>query len=156
MSEEDRLEEIRSYVGLFVKAACLQVTAQVRIEEEACVINLSGPDEDLLLERRGELLESLQLILGKLLQKRFGSETRFLVDSADYRRGREREITEVARRSAERVREHGEPFELSPMNPYERRIVHLALKDVAGVRTASEGDGFMKRVTIFPSHGDIK
>jgi spoIIIJ-associated protein len=156
MSEENRLEEIRSYVGMFVKAAQLQVAAQVRIEEDAFVIDLSGPDEGLLLDRRGELLESVQFILGKVLQKRFGSETRFLVDSANFRRGREREITEIAQRSAERVRKHGEPFELSPMNPYERRIVHLALKDVLGVRTESVGDGFLKRVTIFPSHGDIK
>jgi len=156
MTEEKRREEIRSYVGRFVEAAHLEVTPLVRAEEDAFVIDLSGPDEDLLLDRRGELLESVQFILGKVLQKRFGPETRFLVDSANYRQGREREITEVARRSAERVKKLKEPFELSPMNPYERRLVHLALKDDRGVRTESDGDGFMRRVTIFPSQGNIK
>lgn len=156
MSEEKRLEEIRSCVGQFVAAAHLEVTPQVRAEDDAFVIDLNGPDEDLLLDRRGELLESVQFVLGKLLQKRFGPEMRILVDSANYRHGREREITEIARRSAEKVKKMGEPFELSPMNPYERRIVHLALRDDRRVRTESSGDGFMKRVTIYPSHGQTE
>jgi spoIIIJ-associated protein len=153
MSEEKRFEEIRDYVGKFVAAAHLEVTPEVRSEEDGLVIELNGPDEDLLLDRRGELLESVQFILGKVLQKRFGAELRFLVDSANYRHGREREIEEIARRSAERVKRLGEAYELSPMNPYERRIVHLALKDDPGVRTASTGDGFLKRVTIYPGAG---
>jgi spoIIIJ-associated protein len=156
MSEGNRLEEIRSSVLQFVEAARLEVTPQVRTEEDSFVVDLSGPDEDLLLDNRGELLESVQFILGKVLQRRFGSDTRFLVDCANYRRGREREIADIARHSAERVIKRREPCELSPMNPYERRIVHLALKDVHGVRTESVGDGFMKRVTIHPSQGDSK
>jgi len=151
MPRDDRLEEIRKFAKEFIDATQLEVTPAVRSEEDAIVVEFSGPDEGLLLQRRAELLESLQFLLGKVLQRRFGAETRFLVDSAGFRLGREREIGEIARRTAERVKASSEPFELDPMNPYERRIVHLALKDDRLVRTESVGDGFMKRVTIYPS-----
>jgi len=150
MSEESRIEEIRKVVGQFVAATHLEVTPEVSSENDGLRIDLSGPDEDLLLDRRGELLESVQFLLGRVLQRRFGAELRILVDSANYRLGREREISEVARITAENVKKSGQPSELSPMNPYERRIVHLALQDDRHVRTESLGDGFLKRVTIFP------
>jgi spoIIIJ-associated protein len=73
------------------------------------------------------------------------------VDSGGYRKAREEEIAEIARRTAEKARSRGEECVLSPLNPYERRLVHLALKEFPGVETRSLGDGFLKRVAIIPA-----
>lgn len=151
MSEQERLEEIRAFVARFIEASRLDVVPDVREGTEGIQIDLRGADEALLLERKGELLESIQFLLAKVVQKKFGPEMRILVDSANYRVGRETEIQEIARRTAERVKRLGESAELSPMNPYERRIVHLALSGDPGVQTSSSGDGFMKRVRIYPA-----
>ncbi|MBI3449042.1 MAG: hypothetical protein HY049_09025 [Acidobacteria bacterium] len=151
MSEQARLEEIRAYVVRFIEAARIDVVPVVRSGDEGILIDLNGPDDGLLVERKGELLESVQFLLAKVVQKQFGPELRVLVDCANYRLGREKEITEMARRTAERVKRIGESAELSPMNPYERRIVHLALSEDPGVQTESSGDGFMKRVRIYPA-----
>src|SRR5882724_2768014 len=140
MSEQVRLEEIREFVARFVEAARIDVVPVVRLGAEGVLIDLNGADEDLLLERKGELLESVQFILAKVVQKQFGPELRVLVDCANYRFCHEKAITETARRTAERVKRIGESCELSPMNPYERRIVHLALSEDPGVQTESSGD----------------
>ncbi|MGH9797989.1 MAG: R3H domain-containing nucleic acid-binding protein, partial [Candidatus Polarisedimenticolia bacterium] len=73
------------------------------------------------------------------------------VDSGGFRRQREEEIVEIARLTAEKVLAQGEEQALSPLNPYERRLVHLALSEMDGVETKSVGDGFLKRVVIRPS-----
>ena len=76
---------------------------------------------------------------------------RIHLDSAGFRKIREDEVVEIARRTAEQVRARGEESLLSPLNPYERRIVHLALSEVEGVATRSVGDGFLKRIAIYPT-----
>ncbi len=151
-----RLGEITEFVGRVVELAGFDLTTEARVEGETLIIELNGPDGPLLFDRRGELLEALQVVLTKMLPRRFGVADRILVDSAGYRLGREREIADGARLTAERVKRLGEPCELSPMNPYERRIVHLALSSDHSVTTASAGEGFLKRVTIYPSHPQLK
>ena len=76
------------------------------------------------------------------------------VDSEGFRRVREDEIVEIAQRTAEKALDRGEECLLSPLNPYERRLVHLALQDNDAVETRSQGDGFLKRVAIRPAKKD--
>ena len=73
-----------------------------------------------------------------------------MVDCEGYRARKKIELQKIAARVSERVKRSGEEEELSRMNPYERRIVHLAVAEIEGVTTESEGDGVMKRVVIFP------
>ena len=72
------------------------------------------------------------------------------MDCEGYRARKERELQEIAARVAERVKRTGEEEEVGRMNPYERRVVHLAVAEIEGVTTESEGDGVMKCVVIFP------
>jgi len=150
------LEALRLYVEKVIATAHLDLDVEVREDEEALVVDLDGPDNELLLSRRAEGLEALQLLLGKMLMRSFRISKSILVDCAGYRRGREREIVEIARRTAERVKRMRQGIELSPMNPYERRIVHVALSGDAGVVTSSSGDGVVKRVRIDPVAGREK
>lgn len=110
----------------------------------------AGVDRDLVLQDRAEVLESLQYLLNRTCA-RPDEGNRVVVDCDGYRDRKEAELQEIALRVADRVRTSGRGEELGLMNPYERRIVHLALADEAGVATESRGDGLMRRIMVLPS-----
>ncbi len=127
----------------------LEVTASARDAGETIEVDLLGPDRDYLLDRRGEALNAVQYLLNRILYRgRAGKKIH--VDSEGFRKIREDEIVEIAVLTAQKVKARGEESVLSPLNPYERRLVHLALRDIEGVETVSLGDGFLKRVAIVP------
>lgn len=125
--------------------------ADRELESPEVVIDLSGPDADLLLQANGELLNALEYVVlraVRLPEELFGKIT---FDCEDWRRLRVEELKLMAQVAAERVVETGDPFPLGPMNPRERRIIHLALRDQTAVRTASEGYGAERRVVVLPA-----
>src|SRR5206468_8533485 len=127
----------------------LDVRAKATDTEEAIVVDLTGRDRDFLLSRKGEGLSALQYLLNRIIYRgRRGKKIQ--VDCGGFRKMREDEIVETALRSAERAKARGEQCLLSPMNSYERRLVHLALAEVGGVETRSVGEGFLKRIAIVP------
>jgi spoIIIJ-associated protein len=111
---------------------------------------LDGEDADLLLQRGGELLTALEHVAARALRLTTEEQGHLLFDCQDFRALRVAELCLTAETAAERTERTGQPFALSPMNARERRIVHLALKDRAGVRTESEGTGAHRRVVIYP------
>ena len=120
-------------------------------------IDVSGVDDEerealgALIGRKGERLSALQHLVNLMLSRRMGAWTRVLVDVEDYRGRRERQLGEIARRAADKVIESGTMLQLEPMPALERRWIHLALRDVAGVSTQSIGDEPMRRVVILRS-----
>jgi spoIIIJ-associated protein len=117
-------------------------------------ITVYGADEDekealgALIGRKGERLSALQHLVNLMLSRKMGTWTRVLVDVEDYRGRRERQLVEVATRAADRVSDTGQMLQLEPMSALERRWVHLALRDVAGVTTQSIGEEPMRRVVV--------
>lgn len=103
-----------------------------------------------LIGRKGERLSALQHLVNLMLSKRMGEWTRVLVDVEDYRGRRERQLTDLARRAADRVVETGRMLQLDPMSALERRWVHLALRDYEGVATQSIGEEPERRVVVLP------
>jgi spoIIIJ-associated protein len=101
-----------------------------------------------LIGRKGERLSALQHLVNLMLSRKMGTWTRVLVDVEDYRGRRERQLVEVATRAAERVQETGQMLQLEPMSALERRWVHIALRDTAGVTTQSIGEEPMRRVVV--------
>ena len=101
-----------------------------------------------LIGRKGERLSALQHLVNLMLSRRMGEWTRVLVDVEDYRGRRERQLTEVALRAADRVVATGTMLQLEPMSALERRWIHLALRDVEGVTTQSIGEEPMRRVVV--------
>jgi spoIIIJ-associated protein len=125
--------------------------AEDEIEAPEFVVDFTGPDTDLLLEKNGALLDAFEYVVlraARLEEHLFG---RITLDAEDWRSLRTEELKLTARIAAERVIETGDPFTLQPMNPRERRIVHLALRDFAAVQTASEGKGPERKVVIHPA-----
>ena len=112
---------------------------------------LSGRDQDLLLERGGELLQSIEHLAQRALRLEPPWQDKIFLDCAGYRSLRIEELKMMARAAAERVQASRQPFKLNPMNSRERRIVHLALQSVPGVRTESVGLGPQRQVVIHPA-----
>lgn len=143
--------DLRTMVEALVRASGLDLSVDVETEGETERVRIDGPDSELLLGDDAEALAALEHLLSKMALRGVGKRVRLRVDSAGYRRRREEELVQMALRSAERIKQEGGEFSTSPLNPYERRLVHIALKDDPAVHTHSEGDGFLKRVTIRPS-----
>jgi predicted RNA-binding protein Jag len=119
-------------------------------ERPEIVVIFDGPDKELLLERGAELLLALEYLAVRSLRLEPPFFDRIRFDSGDFRSLRIAELMLSAKVAAQRVRETKQPFRLNPMAPRERRIVHLALKDLAGIRTTSEGVGEERQVVILP------
>jgi spoIIIJ-associated protein len=119
-------------------------------ERPEIVVVFDGPDKELLLERSAELLLALEYLAVRSLKLEPPFFDRIRFDSGDFRSLRIAELMLSAKVAAQRVRETKQPFRLNPMAPRERRIVHLALKDLQGIRTTSEGIGEERQVVILP------
>lgn len=115
--------------------------------EESINIRLFGADDERLLARGGEVIDAIQILANKALSGR-SVEKMVELDFRDFKSKRNEELGAKARELADRVRSEGGEQLLGAMNPIERRIVHLALRDDADVSTESRGDGFYKRVAI--------
>jgi spoIIIJ-associated protein len=114
-------------------------------------VDLSGRDRELLLERGAELLYAIEHLVLRALRLEPPWQDKVLLDSGGFRALRIEELKMTARVAAERVQTSRQPFKLNPMTARERRIVHLALQEFAGVRTESIGIGEQRQVVIHPA-----
>jgi len=145
---DDEVDRIIDLVDEFIERWDMDLDMDVTTSSDRLEINFFGEDQDYLLEKKGAGLLSLQLILGKMLYKQGLIKRKLQVDCQGYRQRRENELREIANRTAEKVKQSGEDAFLNPMNPYERRIVHLALVDDGQVTTDSQGEGYMKKIRV--------
>ena len=117
-------------------------------ENGELILDVSGGDLAVLIGRHGRTLDALQMVLNSLMSSRIKFYYPLVVDIEGYKSRRRKKIENIARSSAARAKERGGKITLSPMNAYERRIVHLTLRDDAGVVTHSEGEDPERRVVI--------
>lgn len=143
-------EEIRDFQAQMLGRMRLNLDVKVESSEDHVHVRMSGQDRDMVLQNRAELLEAFQYILNRIYSKRLEG-VRILADCDGFRQKKEEELRQIAKRVSERVKLTGVEQQLGLMNPYERRIVHLAVAAEEGVSTESSGEGFMKRVTIMPA-----
>ena len=126
------------------------VALSVNIEEtpEGTRINLEGEDGGVLVRRGGEGLQALQHIVATAFRKQLGDDNRIVIDCNGFRKDKDAELRQMATYMAEKARTSGIPQEMGPLNPYERRIVHLAIAEDPTASSESIGDAFMKTVII--------
>jgi spoIIIJ-associated protein len=143
--------EARALVAHIVETLGVDADVVVHEEREAIVVTCSGPDVGLLIGRHGQTIDSIQYLLNVIAYRAHGEEKRdVVVDAEGYRARRQETLEALADRVAERVRESGEREELEPMTAVERKVVHLRLKEVAGVGTTSEGTEPNRYVVVIP------
>jgi spoIIIJ-associated protein len=139
---------IVEFLNRFVTA--LGITASVDVEESADGprLNLAGEEAELLVRHRGEPLKALQHIVDTAFGRLLTDDKRVFIDALEYRKGKDIELRRMAKFLAEKAKETGLEQQLGPLNPYERRLVHMAVAEVPGVATESIGDAFAKTVLI--------
>jgi spoIIIJ-associated protein len=158
-------DALREFLENIVRASGLELKVTVRAvsgdgsgsESEAEVLaDLDGRDKEILLERGADVLKAFEHLAFKALRLEPAYHEKIHIDSGGYRALRFEELKMTARVAAERVQQTKQPFRLNPMSSRERRIVHLALKDMPGVRTQSVGMGEDRQVVIHPADAQPK
>lgn len=140
-----RLEE---YLGRVVAALGLDATVSIRDEEEALVGSVDGDDLGIFIGRHGQTIDAVQYLANNLAFRGLETRKRVVVDAENYRQRRIEALQAMAERGVDEVMAGSSHYELKPMNPIERRIVHVYLQERQGVETCSEGREPYRRVII--------
>lgn len=119
-------------------------------DEGEIILDVVGGDLALLIGRHGKTLDALQAVVSAITTRELGLRYPVIVDVEGYKHRRRQKVEEVARRAADRAARQHAPVRLRPMTAYERRVVHVALRDDRRVATASEGEDPFRMVVISP------
>jgi spoIIIJ-associated protein len=134
------------------RTAGLELSADLEETEEGLLLRLGGADREFFLQEDGEVLKALEHVLHKVAQSE-NEPRRLIVECEGYRAHRDDALRRRALLLAEQVLADGRPRRTEALNSYERRIVHVTLAEVQGVRTFSVGEGADRRVTVAPADG---
>ncbi len=137
------LEEIISFI---VDGA----TVSTQTKSDRVRLKVAGGNSALLIGKHGRTLDALQYIVHRIVHKKQKTKVRVTIDVEGYRDRRKDALTQLALRLGEKVKRSGRPATISPMNAYDRRTIHVALKDHSGVRTQSTGTGSLRKLVIYP------
>jgi spoIIIJ-associated protein len=141
--DEDKDNSAENFLARFMPLFPLELSYQVKKRPDIIFVVFDGPDKTILLRNDGALLLAVQHVLNKV------SPIKVQVDCEFYRKRKEKKLKEYAQRVAQQVSDTGREEILEPMNPYERRIIHIVANEVRGVSSESIGDGFLKKVKVF-------
>lgn len=119
-------------------------------KKDKVIFSISGGDSGVLIGKRGQTLEAIQYLLEKMINKKCTNRIRVLVDVEGYLDKRKNNLQQMASRMAEKAKRTKKPVTIGQMNAHDRRIVHIFLKDEIGVRTQSIGEGYYRKLMIFP------
>jgi spoIIIJ-associated protein len=145
---DDITRSVTEFLERFTAALGAKADINVERTADGPRLNLSGDGAEILVRHRGEPLKALQHVVDMAYGRELPGEQRLFVDALEYRKGKDIELRQMARLLAEKAQQTGIDQQLGPLNPYERRIVHLAVAEIPGATTESIGDAFSKTVLI--------
>jgi spoIIIJ-associated protein len=148
------VERVRALLEEVVDALDLEAEVSVDEDAERILGEIEGEDLGLLIGRRGQTIDALQLLCYRAAFRGHVERKRVVVDAAGYRSRRRELVERQADRAAERALETGREIELEPMSPTERKIVHDRLADRTGLETFSEGEEPSRCVIVAPLVND--
>ena len=141
------------FIQQVTSAMGLKLEAQVEETQDHLRVNLTGDGADALLPRNAEALDALQVIVNTVFGRDARGDRHYVVDALEFRKGKDVELQESARALMAKVKAAGSPQEIGPLNPYARRLVHLAVADDDTLSSESIGDAFLKTVVISKKRG---
>ena len=139
----NEVQIVDSFLKQLLVLLPFDLTYEIRRRDQLIYVVFGGEDKHWLLKDDGALLLAIQHLLNKI------SPVKVQVDCEFFRRRKEKQLKEYATEMAQKVKETGQEEILDMMNPYERRIVHIAVNQISGLTTESLGDGFLKKIRIF-------
>ena len=154
----ERQSEPQENDVIFAKQTLEELLALIPVEatiaasrgEGRINLRIQGDRSGLLIGRKGKTLDALQFLVNKIVSKALDKKIDVVIDSENYRRRREDSLTQMALKMGDKAKRIKKPVTTNPMNPHDRRLVHLALKNDEHLETRSRGEGLLKRVVIIP------
>jgi spoIIIJ-associated protein len=128
----------------------IEASVTARQEDERIILSIEGDQSGILIGRKGRTLDALQFIVSKIVNKSLDQKVRVVIDSENYRERRKEALVEMALKIGEKAKRIKKPITTGPLNPHDRRIIHLALRDDQELDTKSRGEGVLKKVLIIP------
>jgi spoIIIJ-associated protein len=149
---ENPLDLGRSVLQRIIDAITTEAKISLEEDSDRIVFNVAGGNAAILIGKRGQTLEAIQSLVDKVVNKhnQNNDRIRIQVDIEGYLETRRGNLERMAVRLAEKSKRIGKPISLGQMNAHDRRIVHLALKDDQDVETKSRGEGYLRKLVIFP------
>jgi spoIIIJ-associated protein len=141
-------EDVETTLRRILELMGLELDVRIEAGDGGINIHLEGPDRKLLLTKDAELLSSIQFLLNRMSRRTWPDVGRIHVCCDGQSRPRDDELIDLARKVAKQVSKTGRTRKLRPMNAYERRLVHLEVREFAGLTSSSDGNGALKRVRI--------
>jgi spoIIIJ-associated protein len=141
-------QEVERTVRRMIELMELEIVVTTRFRDGAVELKFEGPDQELLLASNAELLTSIQFLLNRMGRRAWPEAGRIHVAGEGHARPRDEELISLARKVAKQVARTGKTRRLHPLNAYERRLVHLAVREFPGLTSSSEGGGALKRIRI--------
>jgi len=143
---KDGCEALQRFVDVISEGA----TIEAEHSDGRIIFKIESSNSALLIGKRGQTLEAIQYLLEKIINKKNEARIRVLVDVEGYLAARKSNLERLATKMADKAQKASKPVSIGQMNAYDRRIVHLHLKDNHAVRTQSIGDGYYRKLVIFP------
>jgi spoIIIJ-associated protein len=148
-SAADRAREVLDELLRLVGVDCT-VESREADEPGSVLLRVSGPGSGLVIGRRGQTLDAIEYFLNRAAAQTNMGLAHVALDVEGYRERRQESIEQLVARLSDKARKTGHVVTLNPMSPRDRRVVHLALRDVEGIVTRSQGEGHYRRVLIIP------
>lgn len=137
--------------GVLRQMGAGEVSIDVKVQGEGCVLTLNGDDVGFIIGRRGETLDALQYLTGLVANRVDNAYYRVTIDVGNYREKRDKTLAELARKVGGQAAKTGRKTSLEPMNPYERRIIHTTVQEIEGATSWSVGSEPNRFVVVGPS-----
>ena len=147
---EDPVDIRRHVLQRIIDTITTDAKISVEQDSERILFNVNGGNAGILIGKQGQTLDAIQSIVEKVINKHRENRTRVLVDIEGYLETRKENLEKLAMRLAEKSKSTGKPMSLGQMNAYDRRIVHITLKENPDVQTRSRGEGPLRKLVIFP------
>jgi spoIIIJ-associated protein len=150
---EDPLDLGRAALHRIIDAITSDTTISADKDAERIRFNVVGGNAAILIGKKGQTLEAIQSLIEKIVNKHnnHSEKIRIQVDVEGYLETRKANLEKLATRLADKSKRIGKPISLGQMSAHDRRIIHLALKEHPDVRTKSRGEGYMRKLVIFPN-----
>lgn len=145
---DDAIEKAKKFLSETLSLMGVEAEVEAGYEEDMLVLNIDSDDTGILIGRRGQTLDSLQYLTSLVVNKKRDNYLRVSLDVADYREKRKNALQDLADKIALNVEKTRRKYELEPMNPYERRVIHSALQSYEHITTYSEGEEPNRHVII--------
>jgi len=140
--------QVRDFVQKTLGAMGLPLEISIQDLPDSVRVDLAGDGGEVLLRRRAEALDALQHIVNTAFRRQLKDDRTFVVDCLEYRKAKDAELHQMAKFMMEKAKSTGVAQEMGPLNPYARRLVHIAVAEDPQLSSESIGDAFLKTVII--------